>query len=53
MIFFSEARFATAAPTALAASTFPVEAIFKSFARALKESIKIVSDEVSSSKGVL
>ena len=30
-----------------------IEAIFKSFARALKESIKIVSDEVSSSKGVL
>ncbi len=28
-----------------------IEAIFKSFARALKESIKIVSDEVSSSKG--
>ena len=30
-----------------------IESVFKSFARALKESIKIVSDEVSSSKGVL
>ncbi len=30
-----------------------IEAIFKSFARALKEGIEIISDEVSSSKGVL
>ena len=30
-----------------------IEAIFKSFARALKDAIKIISDEVASSKGVL
>lgn len=30
-----------------------IEAIFKSFARALKEGIEIISDEVASSKGVL
>lgn len=30
-----------------------IEAIFKSFARALKEAIEIISDEVASSKGVL
>ena len=30
-----------------------IEAIFKSFARALKDAIEIISDEVASSKGVL
>ena len=30
-----------------------IEAVFKSFARALREGSEVISDEVSSSKGVL